>query len=253
MMSNTIDQKLFSEACYKMIGALQGQNGIGTLREKTIHSVLKYYYAPNPDYHEIKIGPYVADICIDGEIFEVQTRNFNTMRDKLDFFLQEHDVTIIYPVAHTKWLSWLDMDTGELSPKRKSPKTGTIYQIIPELYRIKMFIHNPKLHLIISLIDVEETRYLNGWSRDKKRGSSRMDGTPIGIYDEIRIDTLSDYMIFLPDTLSETFTSKELAKVAKIPQGKASTLLNTLLETGIIERIGKNGNSYLYQKTTALS
>ena len=69
-----------------MIGALQGQNGIGTLREKTIHSVLKYYYAPDSVYHEIKIGSYVADICVDGEIFEVQTRNFNKMRDKLDFF-----------------------------------------------------------------------------------------------------------------------------------------------------------------------
>lgn len=101
-MQTTIDQKLFSEACYKMIGALQGQNGIGTLREKTIHSVLKYYYAPDCTYHEIKIGPYVADICVDGEIYEVQTRNFNTMRGKLDYFLQEHDVTIIYPVAHTK-------------------------------------------------------------------------------------------------------------------------------------------------------
>ena len=63
-MQDTIDQKLFSEACYKMIGALQGQNGIGTLREKTIHSVLKYYYAPDPVYHEIKIGSYVADICV---------------------------------------------------------------------------------------------------------------------------------------------------------------------------------------------
>ena len=80
-----------------------------------------------------------------------------------------------------------------------------------------------------------------------------MDGTPIGIYDEVRIDTLSDYMIFLPDTLPNNFTSKDLSKAALIPQGKASTLLNTLLETGIIERIGKNGNSYLYQKTTALS
>ena len=81
-MQDTIDQKLFSEACYKMIGALQGQNGIGTLREKTIHSVLKYYYAPDPVYHEIKIGSYVADICVDGEIFEVQTRNFNTIDRK---------------------------------------------------------------------------------------------------------------------------------------------------------------------------
>ncbi len=248
LMQNTIDKNLFSEACQKMIGALQGQNGIGTLREKTIHSVLKYYYAPDPIYHEIKIGPYVADICVDGEIFEVQTRNFNTMRSKLDFFLKEHDVTIIYPVAHKKWLSWLDTETGELSPKRKSPKTGTFYQIIPELYKIKMFISNKKLHFIISLIDVEETRYLNGWGRNKKRGSSRMDGIPVDIFDEVRIDTSADYMIFLPDSLPGQFTSKDLAKAAKIQQKGAATLLNVLLETGIISRVGKTGNSYLYQK-----
>ena len=247
-MQNTIDKKLFSEACYKMIGALQGQNGIGTLREKTIHSVLKYYYAPDPAYHEIRIGSYVADICMDGEIYEVQTRNFNTMRSKLEYFLQEHDVTIIYPVAHTKWLSWLDMETGELSPKRKSPKTGTFYQIIPELYKIKMFISNPRLHFIISLIDVEETRYLNGWSRNKKRGSSRMDGIPVALFDEIRIDTFDDYMVFLPDTLPERFTSKDLVKTAKTPLGSAGTLLNVLLDTKIIDRVGKTGNSYLYQK-----
>ena len=36
----SVDKALFSEACMQMIGALQGQNGIGTLREKTIHSVL---------------------------------------------------------------------------------------------------------------------------------------------------------------------------------------------------------------------
>ncbi|MBO5031153.1 MAG: hypothetical protein J6D08_04550 [Lachnospiraceae bacterium] len=246
-MQDTIDQTLFSEACYKMIGALQGQKGIGTLREKTIHSVLKYYYAPNPACHEVKIGPYVADICVDGEIFEVQTRNFNTMRDKLSYFLQEHDVTIIYPVAHTKWLSWLDLETGELSPKRKSPKTGTYYQIIPELYRIKMFMGNPRLHFIISLIDVEETRYLNGWSRDKKRGSSRMDGKPVAIFDELRIDTMTDYLKFLPDTLPERFTSKDLGKTAKIPQNRASTLLNVLLETEVVKRVGKDGKSFLYQ------
>ena len=163
--------------------------------------------------------------------------------------MQEYDVTIIYPVAHTKWLSWLDMETGELSPKRKSPKTGTLYQIVPELYRIKMFINNPKLHFIISLIDVEETRYLNGWSKNKKKGSSRMDGIPVGIFDEIRIDTLSDYNKFLPDILPESFTSGDLRKAAKISQKTASTLLNILSEIQIVERIGKKGRSYLYQKS----
>lgn len=245
-MPETIDRQLFSEACCKMTGELKGQNGIGTLQEKTIHSVLKYYYAPDPAYHEIKIGSYVADICVDGEIFEVQTRNFNAMREKLSFFLQEHEVTIIYPVAHTKWISWLDMETGELSPKRKSPKTGTPYQIIPELYKIKMFISNPRLHFIISLIDVEETRCLNGWSRDRKKGSSRMDGIPVDIYNELRIDTMSDYLKLLPDTLPEKFTSSDLSRAAKIPQKRACTLLNVLLETGTIKRIGKTGRSYFY-------
>ncbi len=241
-----IDKALFAEAREKMIGALKGQNGIGTLSEKTIHSVLKYYYAPNPAYHEIKIGPYVADICVDGEIYEVQTRNFNKMRGKLAYFLQEHDVTIIYPIAHTKWLSWLDMETGELSPKRKSPKKGNFYRIVPELYKIKMFVGNPRLHFILTLIDVEETRYLNGWSTNKKKGSSRMDGIPIDIFDELRIDTLDDYKKFIPENIKENFTSKDLAKAAKIPQGFAGTLLNILLETGIVKRVGKTGNAYIY-------
>ena len=248
MNYSTVDKQLFSEACYKMIGALQGQKGIGTLREKTIHSVLKYYYAPNPIYHEIKIGAYVADICIDGEIFEVQTRNFNTMRNKLDFFLEQHEVTIIYPVAHIKWLKWMDMETGELTPKRKKTKKGTIYQIIPELYRIKMFIHRPNLHFIISLIDVEETRYLNGWSANKKKGSSRMDGIPVDIYNEVRIDTAADYAQFLPETLAEEFVSKDLALAAKISQRSAATLLNILLETKIVERIGKKGRAFVYRR-----
>lgn len=249
-LTTSVDKELFKEACSLMIGQLQGQNGIGTLREKTIHSVLKYYYAPNPNYHEVKIGSFVADICVDGEIFEVQTRNFNTMRNKLDYFLQEHEVTIIYPIASTKWLSWLDVETGEITNKRKSPKKGTIYQIFPELYRIKMFINNPRLHFIISLIDVEETRYLNGWSKDKKRGSSRMDGIPIDIHNELRIDCFNDYLKFLPDTLPNEFTTKDYSKCAHITQRLATVGLNVLLETGIVERVGKKGNSFLYTKSS---
>jgi hypothetical protein len=170
------------------------------------------------------------------------------MRDKLEYFLEEHEVTIIYPVAHTKWLSWIDMETGEVASRRKSPKTGTIYNIIPELYRIKMFISNPRLHFIICLIDVEETKCLNGWSRDKKKGATRVDGIPVGIFDEVRIDSFSDYGVFLPEGLPIEFTSGELGKVAKIPVQRAGTLLNVLLETGVVERVGKRGKSFLYRK-----
>lgn len=75
-----------------------------------------------------------------------------------------------------------------------------------------------------------------------------MDGIPVDIFDEVRIDTSADYMIFLPDSLPGQFTSKDLSKAAKIQQKGAATLLNVLIETGIISRVGKTGNSYLYQK-----
>ena len=81
-----------------------------------------------------------------------------------------------------------------------------------------------------------------------KKGSSRMDGIPVGIYDEVRIDTFDDYTIFLPDALPETFTSKDLGKAAKISPNRAATLLNVLLETNVVSRVGKSGHSYLYQK-----
>lgn len=246
----TIDKELFDDACRRCIGMQRGQMGIGTLSEKTIHAVLKYYYAPNESYHEIKIQNYVADICVDGEITEIQTRGFHTMRNKLTCFLEEHDVTICYPVAHKKWISWLDMETGEITDKRKSPKTGTFYQIFPELYKIKMFLRHPNLHFIIVLIDVEETRYLNGWSYDKKRGSSRMDGIPVAIFDELRIDTIHDFAKLIPQNLAQPFTVKDFAKAAKITARTASYGLNILLETEAVKRVGKKGNAYLYERSS---
>jgi hypothetical protein len=75
-----------------------------------------------------------------------------------------------------------------------------------------------------------------------------MDGIPVDIFDEVRIDGLSDYDVFLPSLLPFEFTSKDLGAVAKIPANRAGTLLNVLLETGIVERVGKTGNSYVYTK-----
>ena len=247
-ITSTIDKKLFEEARQKMTGLEKGLHGIGTLQEKTIHSVLKYYYAPNPVYHEQKIASYVADICVDGEIFEIQTRNFNTMRGKLNTFLPDYDVTIIYPIAATKWIQWIDMDTGELSPKRKSPKKGTVYQIIPELYRIRMFLNHPNLHFILSFLEVEEHKYLNGWSRDKKHGATRADGFPVDIQKEIYISSIEDYRVFIPQNLPEHFSSKDFSKTARIPLHYAQKTLLLLHDFKLVERIDKKGNLYIYKQ-----
>ncbi len=47
---------------------------------------------------EIPVAGYIADIFTGEEIIEIQTGNFNKMRDKLNTFLPQYPVTIVYPV-----------------------------------------------------------------------------------------------------------------------------------------------------------
>ena len=84
------------------------RQGIGTLSEKTVHAVMKNYYAPDTDMHEIPIENFVADIYTGQEIIEIQTRAFHKMRRKLDAFLPLYPVTIVYPIPHIKWLFWIE-------------------------------------------------------------------------------------------------------------------------------------------------
>ena len=242
-----IDENRFETARNKIIGIQRERQGIGTLSEKTIHAVLKNYYAPDLDMHEIPIENFVADIYTGQEIIEIQTRAFDKMRRKLDTFLPLYPVTIVYPIPHIKWLSWIDEQTGETSPKRKSPKTGSAYMAFKELYKIRPYLQNPNLHLKIALIDMEEYRLLNGWSRDKKKGSERYDRIPVKFDEEISIDRKEDYMQFVPYDLSEPFTTKDFAKAAKINERLAGVVLLILNDLGIVIRVGKKGNAYLYE------
>ncbi len=241
-----MENPAFESAKKKIIGIDRQRLGIGTLGEKTVHAILKNYYEPNEDNHEIPIENYVADIYSGGEIIEIQTRQFNRMRDKLATFLPLYPVTIIYPIPREKWLIWIDEESGELSQKRKSPKKGNAYTVFPELYKIKMFLKDPNLRLKLVLIDMEEYKLLNGWSNDKKKGSTRFDRIPLEIIEEIDITCPEDYMQFVPFQLDGPFTSRQFAKTARIPVSLAQVVLNILYHVGTVTKVGKEGKMILY-------
>lgn len=105
----------FEKAKQKIIGVDRQRLGIGTLAEKTTHAILKNYYEPDEDKQEIPIENYVADIYTENGIIEIQTRQFNKLRGKLNAFLPLYPVTIVYPIPREKWLIWIDEETGDLS------------------------------------------------------------------------------------------------------------------------------------------
>ena len=195
-----IDELRFEAAKNRVIGINRERQGIGTLSEKTVHAVLKNYYAPDTDMHEIPIENFVADIFTGTEIIE-----------------------------------------------RKSPKKGNPYVAFKELYKIRPFLKNENLRFRFALIDMEEYRLLNGWSKDKKKGSERYDRIPVQFVEEVCIERREDYMQFIPFDLPEPFTTKDFSKSAKIPLSLAQTVLLILTDLEIVDRVGKQGNSYLYK------
>lgn len=241
-------QELFNKVCDEIIGQRQGLLGIGTLSEKTVHSVLKSYYDSNTNNHEIKIEGYVADICNGHEIIEIQTRSFDKLRKKLSVFLDLYPVTIVFPIPYIKWIRWINPQTGEITRPRKSPKKGSPHIIFPELYKIKSFLLDPNLRLKIVMLNVEEYRFLDGWSVDKKKGSTRCDRIPTNLVQEIYISNAKDYNHLIPEFLEEDFTSKDYRKASGLSAGASSTAVHILNYVGAIERIGKKGHAYLYTR-----
>lgn len=241
-----MDRKSFNQAAAKILSREHENHGIGTLGEKTLHAVVKNYVEPDEDFHEVPLEGYVADVYRDGHVFEIQTANFNTLRGKLKAFLPLYHVTIVYPVPATKWLRWIDVQTGEVTDRRKSPKKGTPQAVFHELYRIKPFLKDPNLSVRILMIDIEESRMLDGWSADGKKGSHRYDRIPVDLVEDLCLERAEDYRMLVPPEL-EHFGSREYARAAGLTRGRAQTALNIMHYLGIVERIGKKGNAFLYE------
>lgn len=221
--------------------------GIGTLGEKSLHGILKFYCAPDKSYHEQKAGRYIADILQGNQITEIQTGSFYPLRCKLAALLPVYEITVVYPVPALKWISWIDPVSGEAAPKRKSPKKAGGAEILRELFYIRDQLRHPHLHFRILLLEMLEYRLQNGWGNGGKRGSERYERCPLSVLGEIRLQSADDLRLLLPQTLQAPFTSKQFSKQAKLSPRATSCGLQVLVQLGILERCGKRGKAFLYR------
>ena len=235
------------ESAIKHGFATRNNAGIGTYSEKNVHRILKLYFEPDARYHEVKCGKLVADISNENGIIEVQTRAFNNLTKKLDAFLPLGNVTVVYAYPALKWLCWLDPDTGEITKKRRSTKRYTPCDAFYELYKIKKYLHEENLHFCLLGLEMEEIRLLNGWSNDKKRGSTRYERNPVKVIEILEIHSAADYKKMLPNTLPPVFTLKDLSSHARLSQKASSLAFRCLKELGVIEKCGQEGRKYLYK------
>lgn len=225
---------------------------IGIQKEKILHKTLKYYLEENEAFHEVKLkkpnkGIIYADIYKKSVIYEIQTRGFDKLRSKLENMLESYKVVLVHAIAYEKYIYKIE-DTGEVIGPVKSPKKGSIFDIFKELYKIKYLLKNENLSFKILLINMDEYRNVVPKKHYKSSGYIRERQIPKRIVKEYDINSTDDFKkVLLEYNLKENFTSKEFAKIVKTSLKNASVALNILDYLGIVTRVSKKGNSFIYE------
>ena len=238
----------FNEACARVRGGDIRPGGIGILAEKPLHATLKWWVDGNPDHHEITLPcGKVADV-FDGErVTEIQTANFTALRKKLEVLLPLYPVTVVHPIPRRKYLSWIDPDTGETTPPRKSPKVGQYAQAGRELIYLLPLLGHPNLTIRLVLMDVEEQRLADGWGNEGKRGSHRAVMLPLTLEETHTLTCPADYAALIPADLPTAFTAAGFGKAAKLQGRNLQGTLKVLLDRGVLTR-EKQGREYVYSR-----
>ena len=109
-----------------------GTSKIGTLNEKPLHEALKRWYAQPGDMFEVPVDGFVADIVRGDLLIEIQTRNFTSIKRKLEKLLINHPVRLVYPIPREKWITKLAADGNSPVSRRRSPKRGAYEEVFWE-------------------------------------------------------------------------------------------------------------------------
>lgn len=263
-----IAEEVMASPLYRMGSHVSPEDAphIGTLREKRLHAAVKRYLCPDETCHERPVGDLlredgpkprrmVADILTDGHILEVQTGGFFPLREKIGWYLTHTPcrVTVVHPIPAVKYLSWIDPEDGSILSRHKSPKRGRVRDAAGELYWVSDFIGDPRFAVRLLLLELEEYRMADGWSKDKKRGSNRYERFPTALLGDVTLWTPDDYAAyFLPPALTAPdaegtlpiFTAAAYAKATGI-RGKATySMIHLLEKLGVVreceEKVGRS-------------
>ncbi len=221
---------------------------IGRISEKSVHKVLKYYFEPDSAKHEIQYMNYVADIKNEVGIIEIQTRAFDRLVPKLTAFLAECRVTLVYPVIVEKTLFWIDEESGAITKGRRVSKKGRASDILPELSKLGALSLNPGFSLKLVYLKASEFRFLDGYGEHKKRRATKVNILPTELVGVDEFCCAEDYKRLLPDILPEIFTANIFNKSTRLRGRRAYFALKYCNEIGLVSKIGKEKNAFLYSK-----
>ncbi len=226
-------------------------NIIGSLQEKTLHAQLKQYYCEAGGETEVLVAGYIVDVLNDGRIVEIQTGSFSAIKTKLNRLLENHSVRLVYPLTGERWLLTSGINEEDGVNRRKSPKKENLYEIFGELVSFPSLIHNDRFTLEVAVISEELVRQRAKRRTRRNSGWKFLDRRLVKVLATHVFSDAADFDIFLPETLPEAFTTRDLADLAKISRSLSQKSIYCLREMGQIKLIGSRQRFNLYTRCEA--
>lgn len=221
--------------------------GIGSRNESSLHAALKEYLARPGDRFEETVDGFVVDIVRDGQLVEIQTKNFYAVRRKLEKLVERHPLTLVYPVARAKWIVKVAKRTGRELGRRRSPRRGDVVDLFNELLSIPALINHPNFSLEVVMVDLEEVRCADGKGSWRRKGMSIVDRKLLRVADRHRFERKDDFLGLLPAELGRPFTTKMLATALGVPRYRALRMTYCLRKMGALAVAGKERNAFLFE------
>ena len=221
--------------------------GIGTLRESPLHASLKAHFGAGAR-SEVAVAGYVIDLVRGDELVEIQTRGFSALRPKLNALLPNHQVRVVHPIPSHKWIVKV-ADTGEILSRRKSPKRGSTVDVFAELVSIPSALADPNFSLDIVLTHEDEVQRYDGKRGWRRRGWVVQERVLLELAGVTRIEQPADLWKLLPQSLPGEFTTADLATGIGCQRRVAQQVAYCLRKLGLVESVGKRGNTIRYCRT----
>lgn len=223
-------------------------NRIGTLNEGDLHNALKNHYTTVDALVEQRIDGYVVDVYRGDEIFEIQTGGFSQIRSKLNALVQNHKVTLVYPLATRRDL--IKTNSDGIVSKRKSPKQDTLADLFTELVAFPRLLQNENFRLQVAYVHVEELRSFHG-KRIRRRNGWRVDGRRlVEVFDTKEYASVCELLDEYIEQLPDPFSSKDLARVLNRTVRVGRQAAYCFRESGVTTVCGKQGNALLYTRVS---
>ncbi len=170
------------------------------------------------------------------------------MDKKLNAFLEDSCVRIVFPLIAKKTIVWVDPDTGAFTRSSRVVKRDSIYTLVRQLVYILDYLSNEKLCVTAITLAADDYRLLNGYGKERKKRAEKLDLIPTELIDIENLTFPSFLSRCVPNTLSDVFTREEFAATTHLGGRNLWAVLKVLSELEIIKREADDGRRHRYSR-----